>query len=78
MSLAEQIEEMIEEAVEARVQSRLAEYQRLARIDWEVIELERDRTGWIELPDYDLMQWQKNEINEAIQLILSNQLSIAD
>ena len=74
--MIQKIEEMIEEEVAIRVTEKERELEDAwsgladAYVDQE------EKYEWLELPDYKLMQHQKDAINKAIQLILSNELEV--
>ena len=75
------IERKIKELVEEYVAVELSEKERELELEYENIlesyQVEYERVNeWIELPDYPLMQSQKDAINRAIQMVLSGELIV--
>lgn len=72
--LSEKLQEMIKEELallEAEIKHRLEEEH---EVTYHILMKELELYSWIKLPEYPLMQYQKDAINEAIETICSGQL----
>lgn len=69
ISTIEEEIELLERRIEARVEF---EYEQT----FDNLQMKLMQYDWIELPDYKLMQYQKDAINQAIEMILSGELEI--